>query len=366
MKPCCKGSVKRMSNNYLKWVIRQFYFKKFISCVLLLMMFVPVTFPIAEKIGELQKPASVMTGKNTVKDVKESLKKGNSKIDLQHVTAYTTGDVYYLEDDSFKRSKKVDSFFVAVEYQDGYVLLQLPEKYLENGASFLKDISLCVQLQNLTVNDERYTAYENAVKMLEKNWNMSEEEVVQRVPPLLMTVNTTNSMGFLGGMAYFVLIIVFVLFRFITSTVGLLNYKWSKIYRQIRAFEDPQEVELAMNQSVVQEAYLYRGNCYFIRSIYQWFFKNCILITREYMLLAEERFGFPVRVYSTHDLEGVYIKKANDKFAGLAARPRYMVCCDFKGVKKSGVIMFEEESEAYRVLEMLERTFSVPLGYLEA
>ena len=341
-----------MADNFLKKIIQKNVLKPILVLVLIIIVAAGFLVSQASLYSTL---FSALDPINSMEDAQNLYDEGKAYVSLENADVYFLdyGVYTYTTRNGIKTSdEKLSEVYGLVDYEDGYLLVQMPAEYLDMPEEDLYSVTAVSKLEALDANEFHGEAYDQLLSEVAEAFQVTEDDVREFAPEFCVTIK--DRAGDQGIFVAAVIAILVSLGILIGKLLAYSNYKSTKDYKALNAIGDPEDIETKINNIVEREAYIYAGGA---KS-----FGNAGLISDEYIVANK---GSKLNVGKTSDLIWAYLKVTKHKTYFITVSKSYQLQLYFRGDKEGSHISIKNESEANRVIGEIAAKFPVICSFSE-
>lgn len=248
--------------------------------------------------------------------------------------------------------EKLSEVFGFVNFEDGYVLTNMPKDYADMDEASLDAVSTTCKVRSLEDSEYYKEAYDELIDELVDVTGESRAEVEACVPKICLEFKQNGrledqilfTLGILG-----LLVCVFFVVR---QIILLSDYKKSKLYRELSVLGDPEQIEDSINRNIDSNNCIYKSN-YKSITLYG-------LILPDYTIARK---GAELHAFKTSDLIWAHVKVTTNRVNFITVSKNFNVLLYFRGSIKPISINFKSHIEANALIDTISETLPVICGY---
>jgi hypothetical protein len=280
-------------------------------------------------------------------------KKAYAQLENADVYLIDYGVFTYTTRYGVKTSKeKLSEVFGFVNFEDGYVLTNMPNSYIDMDEASLGAISTTCKIRSLEDDEYYKSAYDELVTEIADETGASREEVEAHVPKICLEFKEN---GRLEDQILFILEVLGLLacvFFLIRKIILLSDYKKTKLYRELSLLGDPEQIEESIDRNIDSNNCIYKSS-YNSIALFG-------LILPDYTIARK---GAQLHIFRTSDLIWAHVRVVKRKVNFITVGKSFSVTLYFRGTPKPVIIGFRSLEHANALVDCISETLPVICGY---
>jgi hypothetical protein len=248
--------------------------------------------------------------------------------------------------------EKLSEVFGFVNFEDGYVLTNMPKSYVDMDEASLGAVSATCKVRSLEDGEYYKKAYDEMISEIVDATGASREEVEARVPKICLEIKENGRQEDQILFTLEILGLLVCAFFLIRKIIILCDYKKSKLYRELSLLGDAEQIEDSINRNIDSNNCIYKSD-YKSIALYG-------LILPDYTIARK---GAELHIFKTADLLWAHVKVTKNKVNFITVSKSFSVMLYFRGAQKPFSINFRNQEQANALINRISETLPVICGY---
>lgn len=252
----------------------------------------------------------------------------------------------------FRNEDELDQIYSVIEYNDGYLFALVPASLKDQNDAVILDYFADVKFSPLYSSSDSYEKYKGTISILAEIYGLSFEEMMQFVPPMMLTINRYGRLEDQLLSAVILLMAIISTVMISVKAWHLADYRKGSLFRQLARMGNPENIECAINLNIEMGCPLYISQSSSVL--------NAGLITLDYIVALQ---GGKWRVFPTKQLIWAHLKTIRHKQYFITIAKSQQLVLYFRGLRTPAIITSYHREITPELLDKIAGSLHVLSGY---